>query len=231
MPGPFDPQGWWRITSRPQEPRNIPDGTQRAVSRGTYRPGMRSIFRSVLVVTIAAAVAGCAPAVSDEPAATTPAGTQLDIGEAATVVWGDDTDAELIAVTVTGIRDGDIEDYLQAFEHPSDALDGLVPYYIDLEVERVGAGSQSSLRGTLDGAVGAQTEAGEPMDMSPQDYEVGLDYEPCTSVGLGSSDVDEGGSMTTCVIVLAPEGTGVGAVTWLGSNGEASSVEDPITWS
>ncbi|RBM16229.1 hypothetical protein DI005_25610 [Prauserella sp. PE36] len=150
------------------------------------------------------------------PAEVTPPGTELKVGETATIPFTYGTEKSgTIAITVTAIDKGDPAD-LAAF---GDRANGLVPYFIRIKVENVGGTdlSYSSVRLRALGEDGRGTGVVITGDVEGK----------CESTNADDTFTAAGATFESCTLQAAQEGVAVTGAEF-GDSEEYS--DDPIVW-
>ncbi|WP_343920228.1 hypothetical protein, partial [Agrococcus citreus] len=178
-----------------------------------------------------------APAETEEAAAPaaagdlTPPGTELAIGEPATVTFSSGTtvtDAPL-TVTVTGVEEGSIADY-EAAGLDQDFLDQLAgyrTYYVTVEATKADPAGVELAYTALYSDMGALDSNGQRM----QTVSLIGDFAPCNTESF-PSEIDEGATVTTCYVVAGTEAVEFGSATYEPYEGDYSPSDgEPIRWS
>lgn len=151
-------------------------------------------------------------------------GTELSIGDAATVPYESGTDGSgVVEVKITGIDKGSAAD-LKPLDL-GDRAKGYLPYYIQVEVTGV-SGSASLAHGSLDEAIeGTLPDGSEAQTI----YVIG-DFAPCNGETF-PGDFADGSTFTTCVPYLAQESTEVSGAQFAANDSDYDSYDgEPIVW-
>lgn len=158
------------------------------------------------------------------PEGATAPGTELAIGDQATVQTTHRGKPGLINVMVTSIDEGDPAD-LDSLEL-GDEMAGLTPYYVNLEIEGADASAEALSYATVDGSFGGLLADGAgAVRLGP----IG-DFEPCDSSDLG--EFGEGKTATTCIAFLARGETMVTGATYLAFDSPYAVADgQPLIWS
>ncbi|GAA4812295.1 hypothetical protein ACFQ0K_04655 [Nocardioides caeni] len=153
----------------------------------------------------------------------TPAGTELALGEAATVSFSSGDGSGTVQVVVDEITVGTPAD-LEPLDLGDQAA-GFVPYYIQVTVTGVSGSAElgnysinESIEGLLPDGEKAQTI-----------YIIG-DFAPCEEETF-PGDFSDGASFETCVTYLAQESTEVAAAQYAPREGDYNSYDgEPVVW-
>lgn len=160
---------------------------------------------------------------TDVPEGATAPGTELKIGEPATVMYKSGGEAGLINVTVTSIDKGKESDLDEL--DLGDKAAGLTPYYVNIEVEGADSSAKnlefSSMIGAIDGLLADGSDA--------QTLSVIGDFKPCPYEDLG--EFDEGVKIETCDSFLAGGDSEVTGAQFAAYDSPYDSYDgDPIVW-
>jgi len=148
----------------------------------------------------------------------TPPGTELALGEQATVTESL-TDGSLIGLTVTSIEPGAIED-LAEFDLDAEERENLTPFYVSVVYENLGEvdlGNESV--GSLAGYVGAA--AYQPTIFF-------ADFERCQNESA-PTELPQGASFESCLTYLVEDGP-LDQVGWDSGPEDANYLDDPVVW-
>lgn len=175
------------------------------------------------------------PAETDEAAPATgdftAPGTELAFGEPATVPFSSGTDVVDVPLTVTviGVEEGAIADY-EAAGLDQDfiaQLAGYTTYYVTVEATKADPAAAELASTALYSDMGALDSDGQRM----QTVSLIGEFAPCNSASM-PSEIDEGGTATTCYVVAAPDAVEFGAATYEPFEGDYSTSDgEPVRWS
>ncbi|MCW4458040.1 hypothetical protein [Microbacterium sp. MPKO10] len=165
---------------------------------------------------------------SDEQAgdATAP-GTELSLGDTATVLYPDTDDGEqMLEITVTEVSEAPLSDFEAAGDDFLKQLEGYTPYYVSVEATKIEP-FEVELDGKdpIDGmfAFDSDDNRAAPVNM------IG-NFEPCDNQYMEEAN-DKGEPLETCMIFAVPEGSELGSVAWAPNDTEFSYLDgDPVTW-
>ncbi|TYL45731.1 hypothetical protein FXB39_16430 [Nocardioides sp. BGMRC 2183] len=161
---------------------------------------------------------------SDElPKGATPPGTELSLGEPATVPFGSEDAAGVVEIVVQKIRKGTAAD-LRALDLGNQAKDYL-PYYISYSV--TGVRDAKTLRNTsVDEAIVGILPDGS----GAQALRVIGDWAPCDGVSA-PRDFADGQKFSSCVPYLAKSSTTVDGAVFAPTVGPYNSSDgEPVLW-
>lgn len=158
-------------------------------------------------------------------------GSELALGESATVPFSYGTDVVDVplTVTVTGVEEGAVADFEAAGLEQDfiDQLAGYRTYYVTVEAVKADPAAGELAFAALYGDMGALDSNGQRM----QTVSIIGDFEPCDTESM-PSEVDEGATVTTCYIVAGTEAVDFGSATFEPYEGDYSPRDgDPIRWS
>ncbi|GAA2175874.1 hypothetical protein GCM10009846_27460 [Agrococcus versicolor] len=167
-----------------------------------------------------------APAVAGEETAP---GTELAFGEPATISWDPlGEGAQLVSVTVTGVREGSIADF-EAAGLEQDFIDQLVgyePMYVDIELTKL----EPATAELAFNSIYTDFEAVDANGTGLQSISVFGDFAPCDTASI-EPEVDSGAVHTTCIIVATREGQEFGGAIYAAYDTPYADYDgQPIVW-
>jgi len=165
------------------------------------------------------------------PGDLTAPGTELAFGEEATVPFSSGTDVVDVPLTITvvGVEEGAIADY-EAAGLDQDFLDqlaGYTTYYVTVEATKPDPAAAELASTALHTDMGALDSNGQRM----QTVSLIGEFAPCNTASM-PSEIDEGGTATTCYVVAGTDAVEFGAATYEPFEGDYSASEgEPVRWS
>lgn len=154
-------------------------------------------------------------------------GTELSLGDSATVIFPDTDDGEQqLEITVTDVAEAPISDFEKAGDDFLEQLEGYTPYYVSVTATKL-----EPFEFELDGkdptdgmyAFDADDNRLAPINM------IG-NFEPCDNQYMEEEN-DEGEPLDTCLIFAVPDGSEFGYTAWAPNDTDYNYFDgEPIAW-
>ncbi len=162
------------------------------------------------------------------PGDLTPPGTELKVGDTATVLWNHyEHGAITLDVTVDTVRTGSLDELREAgvSDDTMAQIDGYTPYYIDFTIVKADLSQGEIVYSSANEVRAVNSKGADLVSLTLFGR-----YEPCNS-GSFAAGVDEGEPQTSCVIYLVPGGQEFGAATWSAYDTPYARYDgEPVLW-
>ena len=156
-------------------------------------------------------------------------GAEFSFGDFATVeLQNVDDEAQLVEITVTGVREGSIADFEAAGldQEFLDQLEGYQPLYVDVEMRQVAPMTAELAYESIYIDFGGLDQDGSAL----QDVSIFGTFEPCDTASI-ESEFDSGTPHTTCFIVATQGDDELAGVTYAPYDTPYDEYDgEPLVW-